>query len=88
MGRHKESQMTKQTEIDVREVVRVIFSGVSAYFIVHFFLLPWLMARSVEFPTYLYLGIAVTIVLSTAICSILRPRADASQTTEHLHPAE
>jgi len=50
--------------------------------------LPWLVASGIAFPSYLYLGLGVTVVLSTGICLLLRPRTAALKTPEKLHPAE
>ncbi len=80
--------MTRRTEIDVRDIVRVIFSGMAAYITVDAFVLPWLVASGIAFPSYLYLGLGVTVVLSTGICLLLRPRTAALKTPEKLHPAE
>ncbi len=80
--------MAKRAEIDVREVVRVIFSGMAAFVAVDFFLLPWLMGRGVAFPTYLYLGLAATVILAIAISLVLRPRPIAKADGGTMHPAE
>lgn len=82
--------MTKRTEIDVREIARVASSGTIAYLGVHFFLLPILVRMGVGFPTYLYIGVLVTGVLSVAISLLLRPRqeADEPEATPEMFPAE
>lgn len=76
--------MSGKTEIDLRDIARVLASGTVSYLLVHMFLLPQLVAWGVSFPTYFYIGVLVTGALSVVINLLMRPRATRSQ----LHPAE
>ena len=81
----------KKVEIDVREVVRVAFSGLASYVAVHFLLLPRLEAIGLGFPAYFYIGVGTTVVMSVAVGLILRPRpeqSDTADTTPGMFPAE
>lgn len=88
--------VNKKTEIDVREVVRVAFSGLASYVAVHFLLLPRLAAIGLGFPAYFYIGVGTTVVLAVAIGLILRPREEACEdqtgvsddVTAEMFPAE
>jgi hypothetical protein len=83
-----EKMMTRRTEVDVREIVRVIFSGMAGFVAVDFFLMPWLMEQGLGFPNYLYLAIAATGGLAGGISLILRPRNEPDKKIEIVHPAE
>lgn len=72
--------MTKRLEIDVREIARVASSGTIAYLGVHFFLLPFLVRMGVGFPTYLYIGVLATGVVSVVLSLAMRPRQNADET--------
>lgn len=80
--------MAKRTEIDVREIVRVIFSGMAAFVAVDLLLLPQLIERGMGFPTYFYVALVATAVLASGICKILRPRVEPKDKVEVLHPAQ
>lgn len=76
--------MTQKTEVDLRDIARVLLSGTASYLIVHFLLLPQLVHFGVSFPMYFYIGVIATGVLSVAISLVMRPRAASAE----MHPAE
>ncbi|GAB5449069.1 hypothetical protein [Gymnodinialimonas sp.] len=77
--------MTPKSEIDLRDLARVLLSGTVSYLLVHFLLLPQLINMGVSFPTYLYIGVAATGVLAVVISLLTRPRAASAP---QMHPAE
>jgi hypothetical protein len=79
--------MASRTEIDVKDIARVIFSGTAAYLVVHFIVLPQLVSFGVSFPAYFYIGVGATGFLSVAIGYLLRPREDATEGSA-MYPAE
>ena len=79
--------MVNRTEIDVRDIARVLFSGTIAYLAVHFVVLPLLITTGVSFPAYFYIGVAATTLLSVGISYLIRPR-DAAAGAATMHPAE
>lgn len=76
--------MTNRTEIDVRDLTRVVFAGTSAYLAVHFVLLPQLVRWGVSFPAYFFVGVIATGALAITLSYVMRPRA----ATADMFPAE
>lgn len=85
-------KMTRKTEIDLRDIARVVASGTASYLAVHVLLLPQLVRWGVGFPTYFYIGVLATGALSVAVSLLARPRPDAQCTSNaaapQMHPAE
>lgn len=80
--------MSRKTEVDLREIARVVASGTLSYLVVHLFLLPQLVAWGLSFATYFYIGVLTTGVLSTAISLLARPRRAPRGVEPRMHPAE
>lgn len=87
--------MSQRSEIDVRDIARVVTSGATSYLLVHFVLLPQLIKMGVSFPAYFYIGVVATAVFSVAISYLVRPRAtvqdgarDGAQQMSSMYPAE
>lgn len=83
--------MDTASKIDILDVARVVSSGVTAYLLVHFILLPYLVKMGISFPAYFYIGIIATAVMSVAISYLIRPRAahrDRASQASAMHPAE
>lgn len=80
--------MTNRTEVDVRDLASVVFSGTAAYLAVHFLLLPQLVRMSVSFPAYFYIGVIATGILSVALSYGLRYAARPRKTSTTMFPAE
>lgn len=85
--------MTQKTEIDLRDLTRVVLSGTASYLVVHFLLLPQLVRMGVSFPTYFYIGVIATGVLAVVISLPARPRRQPqpdhrAAVASQMHPAE
>ncbi|MBY4895248.1 hypothetical protein KUL25_21005 [Rhodobacteraceae bacterium N5(2021)] len=79
--------MIHKTEIDLRDISRVVMSGTASYLAVHYFLLPQLVHWGVSFPTYFYIGVVVTGGLAVVINLLFQARDKAAPRPD-LHPAE
>ncbi|ABD54140.1 hypothetical protein [Jannaschia sp. CCS1] len=66
--------MADKMKLDVRDPIRVGFSGMFAFVIVHLFLLPQLVAFGVGASLCLFVGVTVTGILSVAMNVMLKPR--------------
>lgn len=88
--------MSKHTKPDLMAISRVVFSGIGAYLVVHFLVLPRLISAGVTFPAYFYVGVVVTGILSVGFCMIWRRlaepgaggRPDTRLPHSAMHPAE
>lgn len=76
--------MADKPKFDLRDPIRVGFSGMFAFVFVHFFLLPQLLANGASASLCLFVGMTVTGFLSIAVNVMLKPRDHAPTVT----PAE
>jgi hypothetical protein len=70
----KGRQMERQSKFDVREVVRVLFSGMTAYVAVALVIQPQIIAAGVSPPVFVAVSLLGTVLISVAFGYILSPR--------------